>query len=601
MFEILYKVCRHKLWMVLFLLMGSGWANEALASHFAGADLFYTHLGGLRYRVTVRWYRDCSGATYFDSTIHWSDGRCQPEVGNVNARSSDYPGTIQDIFCSRYNPAYKCSPATDPQNPNRPGNFIALTYTATITLPRRSRNWVFWVSANARPNVNNVTNTNDLYSDAFLNNLDFDGNNSPYFLPTNIPLPYVTKGKPFTYSFATEESDGDSLTYALSSPMMGCNGNTMTLGIYDSYTSSILADTATDPNKFAITPGGTYSPGFPIQSFRLLKRANGSGYYASRFFSFDTLNGSFTFIPIVYTPTVTTANGANKHIVVVRITERRRNNLGIWRVIGEIQRDILVTVIDSGYTPPLPPTTVPPNTNSNIKTVSDSLVVLFNAQTCTYSKATISFKDTGSQSNSKLTVSFPGFGAPGVFPIPASLGSLTILNNNTANPTGYFEMKPGAADFGKSWTINATIKDDDCPVVHRREFRFIVKVIQGNFASILKPGGIKAQKDTICLGDSSQIEATVSRPDTVANGDTVRYTYRWYKDPEIRDTLGKFQTVRPTSTKRFKFRADNDKFLGCYDTASVLIVVRTPVTPVIKTFYSAMMKGVSTNPPISIK
>jgi hypothetical protein len=117
--------------------------EEVNATHFAGADLFYKHLGGLRYEVTVRWYRDCSGVTSLDSTIHWSDGRCQPEVGNVVANSTNYPGVIQEIFSSRYNPTYKCSALVDPNFPGRPTNFIAIEYVATITLPRRSRNWVF--------------------------------------------------------------------------------------------------------------------------------------------------------------------------------------------------------------------------------------------------------------------------------------------------------------------------------------------------------------------------------------------------------------------------------------------------------------------------
>jgi len=414
MFTTLYKLFRNKLLMVLLLILGSGAVTETLASHFAGADLFYTHLGGLRYRVTVRWYRDCSGATYVDSIIHYSDGRCQPEVGNVTASSTNWPGDIQDIFCSRYSAAYKCSNLRDPANPNRPSNFIAVTFQATITLPRRSRNWVFWVSANARPNVNNVSGAGNLYSDAFLNNLDFLGNNSPYFLDSNIPLPYVPYGKPFTYAFATEEKDGDSLEYRLTSPLSGCNGTVIAPVIYETYAGNIIEDPK-DPDRFARTPGGTFSPTFPIASFVLVKRPSSQRYDAVKYFDFDTTNGSFTFTPVNYTAPATPADPINKHLVVVRIRERRRDATGIWRVIGEIQRDILVTIVDSGYAPPLPPSTVPSNTNSNIVTRKDSNLIEFNAQTCTYSKATISFFDERARPGSKLTVSYPGNGKAGVF------------------------------------------------------------------------------------------------------------------------------------------------------------------------------------------
>lgn len=606
MFTNFYNRMRLKLWLIALLFMGSGLGFEAAASHLAGGDLFYVHLGGLRYRVTLRLYRDCSGINLTNESLVVSEGRCGPTAAGATGAGSAAPARrdTQDIFCARYSSRFQCTSATDPQNPTRPSNFEAVDYVFNVTLPGRRRNWCFYWTSGARPDIGNLGtgSSGNVYIDAILNNQDFDGNNSASFNPIDVPLPYVCVNDPFTYSFNAIEADGDSLSFALEAPMLSCSTRTT----YATYSPGVLLDTTPRPPlpiRFGAYTGGTYSPTFPISSFNLVLNPATGRYNGVPFTLFDPKTGSFSFIPRVYTAPANTADGVNKYSMVVRITERRRdvNNPAIWRIVGETQRDILVTVVDCGgnKAPSLPTGFVPPNTNGNVIGRRDSSQLEVQAQTCTYTLATVNFSD--SNANSVLKVVYPGFGAPGRLPFPSSLATFRLVGNNTRTPKGFFSITASASDLGKEFSFPVRVEDDNCPVKGIRTVQVKLKIIQGNFANILKPGGIKTQKDTICLGDSTQIEAKVMRPDTTIGGAPITYTYVWNPAPGLSEDTAAIVTVTPPATMRYRFTAYNDKFLGCTDTASVLVVVRSPVTPLIRSFYSSQRQGVTTEAPVDVR
>lgn len=599
MFTNFYRSIKLKLAVLALLFFGFG--LETMATHLAGGDLFYVHLGGLRYRVTLRLYRDCSGINLTNETLNVSIGRCGPTAGGVSGAGNAAPTRrdTQKIFCDRYSRNFICSAANDPANPGRPSNFEAVDYVFTVTLPSRQRNWVFWWSSGARPDINNLNSgsSGNAYIDAFLNNQDFDGNNSASFNPIDVPLPYVCWNEPYTYSFNAIEADGDSLSYSLEAPMLNCS----TFSTYSTHATTLIFDTTIVPPTFAVVPGGAFSKDFPIGSYVVRRNPTTGRDQAVRSFLFDPTTGAITFIPRFYTAPANTADGINKHGLVVRIREWRRDGTGRMRIIGETQRDILITVVDCGGNrpPSLPTGTVPPITQGGITTRRDSALVELTAQTCTYTAARLAFNDSNGTNN--ITVVYPGFGAPGRLPFPSSLATFTVTGNKTKTPRGILAVNASAADIGKEYEFPVRLEDDACPVKGIRTLRVKVKIVQGNFANAFKPGGILTTKDTICFGDSTQIEGRVLRPDTTLGGAPVTYSYAWPAAPGLDSTVRKIVTVKPPYTNRYRFIAYNDQYPGCFDTASVLVVVRNPVVPSIRAFYAATDEGTSGIAPVKVR
>ena len=60
----------------LFAVWGMLTSGEAMATHLVGGELYYTHLGGDEYRITLKVYRDCDyvngnvNATDFDDEVY---------------------------------------------------------------------------------------------------------------------------------------------------------------------------------------------------------------------------------------------------------------------------------------------------------------------------------------------------------------------------------------------------------------------------------------------------------------------------------------------------------------------------------------------------
>src|SRR5690606_36913728 len=53
-----------QLYKPLIALLFIFWGNQSFATHFFGVDLFYTHVSGNTYRVTLVAFGDCSGAQF---------------------------------------------------------------------------------------------------------------------------------------------------------------------------------------------------------------------------------------------------------------------------------------------------------------------------------------------------------------------------------------------------------------------------------------------------------------------------------------------------------------------------------------------------------
>ena len=175
------------------------------ASHFAGADMTYTCLGGNTYLISISFYRDCSGISAPTSiTVNFS---CSSNSNfNFNASLQKIPGTGQEVT-----PA--CSTMFTKCNNGYNYGIQEYVYQAQITL-NPCNNWVMSYASCCRNPVSTVANnsSNGWYIKAELNNLAAPCNSSPTFF--NKPMAIACRGQSFCFNHGAIDPDGDSLVYS---------------------------------------------------------------------------------------------------------------------------------------------------------------------------------------------------------------------------------------------------------------------------------------------------------------------------------------------------------------------------------------------------
>lgn len=571
---------------LLSLLLLAGVLTPAFASHYGGADLTYQHIMGMQYRVVLKLYRDCSGVPAANNEpIRVINDVCSnPLTLQVNLPLSRRD--TQDIFCTSYDPRYKCSGTVDPANPGRPSNFEILEYSGTITLPSRQRNWLITWSGAARPglfNIGNGTSLN-LATEARLNNLDFDNNTSPMFSNLDIPLPYVCVNQPYTYSFNAIEADGDSLSFALVNPMIACNE----AGNFVNYVGDIYTDsTIIGGPRPVIFASGQYSAQFPIASFRTVYNQQTGRYEGRPYFSFNPRTGASTFIARIYKVPTQPADPANKHVMAVQITEWRRNTSGQMVRVGVIRRDILVTVVNCSTQPPLAPPAVlsPPIAHANGEVSLDSNSMVLRVQTCQTSSITVQLP-ARPNSTEKQRILVPGITSTGTLPFGPEVGTIRVLDNNTPRPSLELVFNPSASFSNQRYQFPVRCESDQCPVKQSRTYTVELGLVKDQLAAAVKPGtdasvvsSLISRKqlfqDTICQGDVVTLEAVISRPNVTRQ----QLNVRWLPAPGLLQANQSQAVVRPVGTQLYTFIAEQTARPGCADSGMAMVVVNPMPNP----------------------
>ena len=207
---------RYTLIVILLFL----YSNYSHASHAAGMDITYECISqgpgtnNDTYRVTVKFYRDCSG----QSAPLWM--RLSVFNSCNNRQYSSWMNRLpnpQEItpICPSY--------ITTCQDLNALITGIEeYTYQTTITLPARCSDWVLSARVvNRNPNIATILlpNTQALYIEAVINNTSAISacNNSPTF--SVLPVPFICAGMTYCYNNGAIDIDGDSLVYELTTPL----------------------------------------------------------------------------------------------------------------------------------------------------------------------------------------------------------------------------------------------------------------------------------------------------------------------------------------------------------------------------------------------
>lgn len=295
---------------LFFLLLFS----EGRASHFMGADMTYECLAnGCTYRIYQSTYLDCAGAA---TLFYLPPGNCDanPPIPAPNPFPAPFvtatgtgctPPSVSGWILECYEEVTPVCPTYQTQcfTPGAAINgVVGATYYADYNLCGSTCTTIQLVFSSCCRNyaITSGAGGNSIYVTTTIN-LGFSPcNSSPIFSVD--PVPYICAGQTFTFSQGAFDPDGDSLVYSLGPCLQGA-ANTV-----------------------------TYNAGFtPTQPL-------GPGWTTS----INPLTGDVTFTPSPNGPLVT-------GVLCVYVTEWRNIN-GVPTQIGQVERDIQVTVINCGAT-----------------------------------------------------------------------------------------------------------------------------------------------------------------------------------------------------------------------------------------------------------
>ncbi len=278
--------------LVPVLILGS----QALsATHIVGGEMYYDHLGGSQYQVTVKLYRDCTGIAY-DNPI-----RIGVYNGVTNAflfsQNIAFPGaTNVDVVLD--NPCLAAPPSVCVQ--------VAL-YTAVFDLPPTPEGYILSYQRCCRtPVIINVPNPGSLGLTVMTRvpGQDIVSNSSARF--NMLPPIALCVNEPLVFDHSAIDADGDQLTYELCTPFDGGTGGT----------PNPIPGTNTQPPYTFIPWGTDYSETYPIDSSPII--------------TIDPVTGQLTLTP--------TQQGS--YVVGVCVNEYRNGVL-----LGITRRDFLFEVV----------------------------------------------------------------------------------------------------------------------------------------------------------------------------------------------------------------------------------------------------------------
>ncbi len=268
-------------------------------SHYQGLDIYYDCLGGGLYKITIKTYRDCGSTVTIGEpgsasglAIAFASGCGQPTLVNPWTEISSQEVTP---ICGGF--LTKCTDPNASLNGVQEQIFEATYDFSGINCPV-----VFSANSCCRnASITNVTTPGSryIYADVTINNSINPCNSSPRF--SNLPIPYICLGQNFTFNQGAVDPDGDSLVYRIAN----CLGGTATANQPVAYVPPLTGAT-----PIASNPPMTINP----------------------------VTGDVSMNP----------NAIQTAIMCLFVDEYRKNASGVPVLIGTIERDIQVSVINCG-------------------------------------------------------------------------------------------------------------------------------------------------------------------------------------------------------------------------------------------------------------
>ena len=236
----------------------------ASATHLVGGEIYYTHLGGNQYLVTLKVYRDCGPAntlgTGFDDQVY---------IGMWDGSGTIGFNDVLTIPLTQSNVSSVPVVLGNPCGTPPPDLCIEQAiYSTTVTLPANAYGWdLMWQRCCRNPSISNLQNFGgtDNPGATFLAHVpgtsqgsDATNNSSPTF--QELPPVAVCANFNFTWDHSAIDPDGDELVYSFCAPLDG--GGT---GGGNGYDSPVPNPPATPPYNDVPYLNG-YSATYPIAS-----------------------------------------------------------------------------------------------------------------------------------------------------------------------------------------------------------------------------------------------------------------------------------------------------------------------------------------------
>jgi len=391
---------------------------SSFANHLVGMDLFYTHVAGNTYRITLVAYADCGSAGTTSAfgllststpRIHIYDGNSFNSSINLSVQAPSAGVEITPV-CPAFLSLTQCTSTTFPT----PG-IKKFVYAGNITLPYASSVWRFIFTgtmgsgalAGRALSITNISSSPVSYIQLVdtLNNLSAPNSNVTL---TNIPTPYYCASVPGNYNPGAVDPNGDLIRFAL---VNGGSGSTSTV------------------------PGGdvTYLPPY-----------SGSAPLSVSSMSFDQNTGQIAFTP----------STLQRSLVVYNVREFRG---GVF--VGSCQREMTFLVQSCTNTPP----------NGDFSGASAGTVIdATHFRICENSGAfTLNINPYQVVTTNNITVSTSG--------LPAGM-SFTTTGNGTPTPNCTISWTSTGITPG-SYTFYVTYTDDNCPLSGSQTIAYTIDIL----------------------------------------------------------------------------------------------------------------------------
>lgn len=425
----------------LLLILGS---ISSFATHVVGGDIYYTHVSGLTYKITVVLYGDCGSTSGVFPSLYTLTSAPQvciydgttllpgmPISLPFDTIASGRRGTEITPVCPAMADSTKCTNISYPTEGIK--KFI---YQANFTLPHTSANWRFVFNGNyggsSAGRATTITNIpsaagggSTMMLTATLDNTVYT--NSSVNL-TVVPTPFFCLNQPTCYTPGGIDPDTDSISFALV-PATEATGTTPCAP------GTPAAYTPAPPFAYGTTPISATTP---------LRTAAGS-------YSFNTTTGQICFVP----------NFTQRAIVVYEVKEYRD---GVF--VGSVQREMTFLVIPCLVFPPVPGRA----DTGGVLVPDDTSAANTNFHVCgnagTFSLTINPRPDASVLPALNVTATATG--------LPAGL-TFTVINNGTPTPTVIFNgdasvMGPGV------FTFFLNLKDNACPLNGNKTIAYTINI-----------------------------------------------------------------------------------------------------------------------------
>jgi hypothetical protein len=336
-----------------------------------------------------------------------------------------------------------------------PANFAAYRYEGTVTLAPNQ--WVLSAEESARPSITNLSTPGTLRLEATLDNRGRVNSSVAY---SNLPTFFIPVNQPNLLQIGAFDADGDSLSYALDRPLNGCN----TYETYAAYPAT-ACQPGVDPrcSQRLISCNGTasvYSQSLPISVANDTIFENGlttrpacpttsavvSATVQPRF-SFSAPQGLFSFTPNRYLLTPS-ANGDNKSVVVVKVTEWRREN-GVYVAVGTTRRDMLWITYDGA--------------NAAIPRLAPTVTVQNGSQSTAQPLTTPIAVQAGEPISVNFSATTTG-ATPLVFTLEQNTIPGAVIQAGSTAGSGRLTFTPPLSLPNGTYRVSVTVTDDAAPI-----------------------------------------------------------------------------------------------------------------------------------------